>query len=283
MTLDGRRADVCTLTLLTTPPPAHALLHLLSPPVPPPPSAAIPSSVEPPALYHIQQTDIRTMHGSDFEIVVAPGETDRYANQPVVYTTVGLSFTPQHTSSCCFLHPLWLLSLQSNKACLYVATCAHAGESCLCGMNAQGVIDYQDDTCSTCTCSVCPPPVNNAPNWTSPYPSPPPPPGSSPSPPSPPPVPDDPNILRFNVQTGTTVTLLNGSSVVYNGTIDPRISTQYNESYNSYQGVTQVGVTAHSWTTTSRICIAYATRHNLSSLIHRAHTGTHSCAKLAMT
>lgn len=51
-----------------------------------------------------------------------------------------------------------------------------------------------------------------------------------------------PNVLNVTVQTGRAVALLNGSSVAYNGTVDPGISTQYNESWNNYQGITQVGV-----------------------------------------
>lgn len=113
-------------------------------------------------------------------------------------------------------------------------------------MTAAGVIDYQDDTCSTCTCAVCPPPINNAPNWTTPSPSPSPP-GSSPMPPSPSPEPYDPNLLKIAVQTGRSYKLLNGSTVVYNGTIDAGISTQYNDTWNYGQGLTQVNKGPPSW------------------------------------
>lgn len=108
------------------------------------------------------------------------------------------------------------------------AAAACAGESVLCGVDAAGVINYADDSCSTCSGAVCPPPVNNA---TKPLPGPSPAPGSSPTPssPSPSPEPVDPTVSKLSVRTGRTLTYLNGTSAVYNATIDARISTQYND------------------------------------------------------
>jgi len=124
-------------------------------------------------------------------------------------------------------------------------SCTHtllaAGESCLCSVDASGSINYQDDTCSVCNCAVCPPPVNQ-PVVVLPTP-----PSPSPSPaPKPSPAPFQPNFTTLTVQTGRTLPYLNGSSLFYNGTIDAGISTQYNDTWNSYQGSTQVSVSRPS-------------------------------------
>lgn len=137
-----------------------------------------------------------------------------------------------------------------------LGTCMRsAGETCLCGVDASGKIDYNDDSCNVCSCGTCPPPVNNAvgqPPPSSPPPASSPPPGESPQPapspsPSPNPETNNPNITRLTVQTGSTLPYLNGSSLYYNGTVDPRISTQYNASWNNYQGSTQFWPHAGQW------------------------------------
>jgi len=120
------------------------------------------------------------------------------------------------------------------------------GETCLCGVDASGAINYNDDTCSVCSCGSCPPQVNNAvaptPNPSGPSPSPQPSPSPSPSPEA-----TNPNVTRLTLRTGLTLPYLNGSSLFYNGTIDARISTQENASYTNYQGHTQFWPHAGQW------------------------------------